>query len=226
MKSCPQCNHPVAPDDAFCDECGTKLNGSPAPSDEALENIEDISRDRLNGVSPALLLSRVQRFLSQQPGHVTGWVILGNFQRDLQHLEDAETAYVHALRLDPRSCPALQGLGSVHRRRKHYDRAMECYRQIVEIDPGFAQVYASMAIVELARYRDREALEFARRAYTLDNSDSVIVANLAAACHYNGAHVERDKLYLECQKLNYPNMEKLSGIISGELTVRDPSCAR
>lgn len=223
MNSCAQCSHPITPDDAFCDNCGANLR---AALIEPKEDIEAISRDRLNGVSPMVLLPRVQRFLSQQSGHTLGWVILGNFHRDLQQLEDAEVAYLHALSLDSRHCLALQGLGTVLRRRKLYDRAMDYYRQIVAIDPRFAQVYSSMATLELVRYRDQEALEFARMAYSLDNSDPVIVANLATACHYNSAHAERDKFYLECQRLNYPDLKTLNGIFLGELTVRDPEFAR
>ena len=218
MNTCPECSHPVTPDDAFCDNCGANLRASLT---EPQEDIEAVSRDRINGVSPAVLLPRVQRFLAQQPQHITAWVILGNFHRDSQDMDAAVAAYTHALSLDPRFIEALLGLGGIHRRRKDYDHAMDCYRQALQIDPSLARIYSSMVVVDLACYRDQEALSHARQAYSLDATDPNIVANYASACHYSGLHAERDALYLECQQLNYDSLAILKKIFEGKLTVRD-----
>lgn len=220
---CTNCGFKLGPNDQFCSECGHAVSGGVPSPDSAV-----VAPSNLNEIAGIYLGGDVQRgralltsYLEKNPKNALGWTILGNILFDQDEDAEAERAYRTAIEIDQQAHQSYSGLGKLYRKRREYDNAIEHYRRAVAIQPRNAQAYSGMAVVELSRSKDREALECAEAAYAFDKRDPVIAANLAAAYHYNNMTEERDRMYQECQKLGYRNLESLQRVFRGELSLRD-----
>jgi tetratricopeptide (TPR) repeat protein len=150
--------------------------------------------------------TRLLAYLEAHPSDAIAWTILGHVYQELSEDAEAERAYLKAIEHNAKSYEAYTGLGVLARKNQDYDRALDYYNQALAINPDYAQAYSSMAGIELKRYQDQRALELAEKAYSLDQEDPVIAANLAIAYHYNGRIADRDRMYEESRKLGYDKL--------------------
>jgi cytochrome c-type biogenesis protein CcmH len=72
---------------------------APAPSEAAA------------GPDVAAMVAKLEKRLQDQPGDLTGWLMLGRSYLTLNRLDDAVVAYDHAYRLDAKNVEAAMGLG-------------------------------------------------------------------------------------------------------------------
>ena len=72
---------------------------APAPSEAAA------------GPDVAAMVAKLEKRLQDQPGDLTGWLMLGRSYLTLNRLDDAVVAYDHAYRLDAKNAEAAMGLG-------------------------------------------------------------------------------------------------------------------
>ncbi len=191
-------------------------------------NSPTASRAELNSITqiylqgdPATAADKLEVYLKSHPREDLAWTLLGNAYEDLDRDEQAESAYSKALEINPKRFEAITGMGILCRKRREYDRAMSYYKQSLEIDPKYAQAYASMVVISIKQKKYKEALTFAETSYNLDKSDPGVVANFAAACHFNGLTEKRDQLTQEAERLGYKNGNNLRMIYSGELSMDD-----
>ena len=63
------------------------------------------------GPDVAVMVAKLERHLQDQPGDLTGWLMLGRSYLALNRLDDALVAYDHAHRLDGKNPDAAMGLG-------------------------------------------------------------------------------------------------------------------
>ena len=63
------------------------------------------------GPDVAAMVAKLQKHLSEQPGDIEGWLMLGRSYVALNRLDDAVVAYDHAHQLDGKSAEAAMGLG-------------------------------------------------------------------------------------------------------------------
>jgi Flp pilus assembly protein TadD len=166
-------------------------------------------------------VERLTRYVAKNAKDDLAWTILGNAYMDLDELDKAEDSYKQAIKVNPRRFNAITGLGILSRKNGKYDEAMRYYKKALEIDPKYAQAYTSMVVIALKQEKDKDALTYAEKAYALNDSDPVILANLAVAYHYNGMYKERDKMTKKAEKAGYKKMDALKEIYSGEMTLRD-----
>jgi tetratricopeptide (TPR) repeat protein len=186
----------------------------------AASQLDRIAQTYLDGDAEKAL-TQLEAYLKKRPADSLAWTIKGNILTDLDRDAAAEQAYHAALKANPKAYEALCSLGILRRRAGDYDGAIAFYKKALEINPDYAQAYSSMVTIELKRGNDAEALRVAQLAYTKDQEDATIAANLAIACHYNGKTEQRDKYTRIAKELGYKNIETLARIYSGELTIRD-----
>ena len=196
---CTHCQAAIAAADSFCGECGR-----PNPP----KTLEQISEVYLHG-DPVDARDLLVDYVQRAPKDAEGWLILGNAQRDLKEDDEAEKAYMLAIRLDPRCYKAHNGLGRLYDRKGFQNEAYQFYELATQVKPDWAPPYSSMSTIELQRGNLPQALALAQKAYQLDPQNATIVANLAIANHRNGRLKERDRLYQEAKRLGYARLETL-----------------
>lgn len=60
------------------------------------------------------------------------------------NLDEAMTAYEHALRANQRSIPAMNAISSILRTQEHFHKAVEFLQQILKLDGNNGDVWGSL----------------------------------------------------------------------------------
>src|SRR5690242_6715319 len=71
----------------------------------------------------------------QQPGYISGHIVLGQALFDTAQFDEARSAFETALGLDPENLIALRQLGDIARETGDREGARSWYRRLLEVDP-------------------------------------------------------------------------------------------
>ena len=112
-------------------------------------------------------LQRARALVEEYPDSSALWNIIGSAERSLTHLDAAEQAFRHAVKLDPKFALALFNLGLVLNDRGNQRGAVEAYRQALEVDRDFAQAHNNLGIALQRQGALQEAIACGERARTL-----------------------------------------------------------
>ena len=82
--------------------------------------------------------------IPQQPGYISGHIVLGQSLYDCGRLEEARQTFETALNLDPENLIALRHLGDIARQHGETDVAIGWYRRLLEVDPQNDEVVAQL----------------------------------------------------------------------------------
>src|SRR5688572_17456426 len=82
--------------------------------------------------------------IPQQPGYISGHIVLGQSLYDCGRLEEARQTFETALNLDPENLIALRHLGDIARQHGENDVARGWYRRLLEVDPQNDEVVAQL----------------------------------------------------------------------------------
>jgi tetratricopeptide (TPR) repeat protein len=82
--------------------------------------------------------------IPQQPGYISGHIVLGQSLYDCGRLEEARQTFETALNLDPENLIALRHLGDIARQHGANDVARGWYRRLLEVDPQNDEVAAQL----------------------------------------------------------------------------------
>lgn len=94
------------------------------------------------------------RMLEQEPGVISGRVILARSLFHAGQFERAREQFVEVLKRDSKNLIALKYLGDIHFREGEEAAAMACYRRIFEIDPCTRGVSSPMEKKETVQTRE------------------------------------------------------------------------
>lgn len=96
---------------------------------------------------------------SKEPQSSVACVGVGTCKLRTGDLDGAVAEYQRALELQPRSIPALLGMGNVNRKRIKYSKATEYFSEILNIDPKCPDGHRSLAESYSLQGRKAEARE-------------------------------------------------------------------
>ena len=82
--------------------------------------------------------------IPQQPGYISGHIVLGQSLYDCGRLEEARQTFETALNLDPENLIALRHLGDIARQHGENGVARGWYRRLLEVDPQNDEVVAQL----------------------------------------------------------------------------------
>ena len=82
--------------------------------------------------------------IPQQPGYISGHIVLGQSLYDCGRLEEARQTFETALNLDPENLIALRHLGDIARQHGENEVAKGWYRRLLEVDPQNDEVVAQL----------------------------------------------------------------------------------
>jgi tetratricopeptide (TPR) repeat protein len=82
--------------------------------------------------------------IPQQPGYISGHIVLGQSLYDCGRLEEARQTFETALNLDPENLIALRHLGDIARQHGETEVAIGWYRRLLEVDPQNDEVVAQL----------------------------------------------------------------------------------
>ncbi|MBL9136921.1 MAG: tetratricopeptide repeat protein [Verrucomicrobiales bacterium] len=120
---------------------------------------------RLETDDPGRASDALRTHVGLDPKSIDGWRKLGQAQLRLLQWDQAERAFLAALKLSPQDPEALNGLGVSYQQRRRARDAWQCFSQITTRHPDFAPAWynlgmvahqagaRSQAIAALTRYR-------------------------------------------------------------------------
>lgn len=108
-------------------------NSGSAKVGETLRAKGDAARDRYKW---AEAIELYRRHLENEPGDEAIWVQLGNCQKEVGNLGEAERSYLRALSLEPTNADTYVQLGHVEKLNGRPEQALAWYRKALAIDPA------------------------------------------------------------------------------------------
>jgi tetratricopeptide (TPR) repeat protein len=84
----------------------------------------------------------------QQPGYISGHIVLGQALFDTGRYDEAKSAFETALGLDPENLIALRQLGDIARETGSADDARAWYQRLLEVDPQNEEIAAQLQALD------------------------------------------------------------------------------
>ncbi|MCC6317773.1 MAG: hypothetical protein IT361_08790 [Gemmatimonadaceae bacterium] len=109
---------------------------------------------KLGDLVQAIALCRTH--LPNQPGHISGNIVLGQALFESRELIESRQAFEAALDLDPENLIALRYLGDIARHEGASDVAQSWYQRVLDADPRNDEIVQLMREVEAEQARHRE----------------------------------------------------------------------
>jgi tetratricopeptide (TPR) repeat protein len=94
----------------------------------------------------------------------------GDHLSEISHLDEAEHSYRQILELQPKSVPALLGVGRVLEAQGKPDPAIEYYQKAVDVEPNNEEALRDLGGVLYETERFQEAIKVLQKVTELDNS--------------------------------------------------------
>jgi tetratricopeptide (TPR) repeat protein len=123
-------------------------------------------------------LRSAKRATEIHPGESDAWLNLGIAHYRLQHMADAERAYLYAVQLNPNSARACHCLGVVRYATGNYADAVEAFAQATEIDPRMINAWFDLGSSLQMENRLEEAVRAYQKVVELDANNAQAWAGL------------------------------------------------
>src|SRR4051794_8496694 len=92
-----------------------------------------------------------QEYLPQQPGHMSGHIVLGQALFEAKRLPEARTVFETALTLDPENLIALRHLADISRELGDIPAAKGWYERVLQADPRNEEIAVIMSSMSAAK---------------------------------------------------------------------------
>ena len=102
-------------------------------------------------------ISLCREFVPQQPGHMSGHIVLGQALFEAGEYDEARAVFTTALELDPENLIALRHLGDIARVDADMPTARMWYQRVLEVDPRNDDTVALLATVNASVAASPEA---------------------------------------------------------------------
>jgi len=143
-------------------------------------------------------------------------VNLSNLHARQGRAKDAEDELRIALRLDPRSIPALVNLADLCRSTNREPEAVRLLEQAVGIEPNAAEVVHALGLAYIRNGRTADAMSRLQRAYTLRPADSRYGYAYAVGLDSQGKTTEAVEVLTAVHRLRPADREVLVALASYE----------
>lgn len=139
-----------------------------------------------------------------------GMEFLENYDSgDMSSLQRARINFEIALKINPKSRLANDGLACVLIREGRFDEASYILHQIIENEPDYSKAYANLAYIELRNGNEASAEALLRKSLDLNHLDPKTLNNLASLLYNkkDGTKIEK----IEAKGLFYKARELYRG---------------
>jgi len=157
-------------------EARTALNLLDEPPDRLISRFAHVGR-RLGQLQDAK--QYFARATQLRPGRAEPWVGLGIVQALSGDMKAAESSYLHALDLDPRSSAAVTGLYNVFDRGQRSREIFDSLQRAAEANPDSASHHTLLGMMQLKLGRPGPAEKQLKRALELDPESDLALAALS-----------------------------------------------
>src|ERR687886_2690473 len=89
-------------------------------------------------------------YVPQQPGYISGHIVLGQALYESGELDEAQRTFETALELDPENLIALRQLGDIAHARGDLAGAREWYTRLLDVDPQNDEALAQLSALSEA----------------------------------------------------------------------------
>lgn len=196
---------------------------SASPSQKDLKDFN--AADKLfNSGLYARALIRIEKFLKKYPNDTAGRMLKAWTLLKLDRMDEAKSIIDDVLAKNHEYSDALVALGVYYRKLGENDKALEFYEKALSIDPNDPYAQSSIVTIALLNCQVKKAVHYGELSLKNEANDAVMNANLAVAYHFDKQLEKRDEYTEKARELNYPSMDALIQIYSGELLILPDDC--
>lgn len=116
-----------------------------------------LANEYRKGGDPERAIEICRHHVPQQPGYISGHIVLGQALFDTGQFDEARSAFETALGLDPENLIALRQLGDIARETGDRDGAASWYRRLLEVDPQNEEVAEQLHALDAASDTEADA---------------------------------------------------------------------
>jgi len=116
----------------------------------------------------AKALDAQHKLTVEHPQDAGAWNDYGNLLLLAHKVDEAESAYRHAVEIDPQKTSALFNLGLLEQQKGHRKEALALYGQVTGIEPQHAWAHYQIGAIYEAEGKAEKAIDAYSRAFALD----------------------------------------------------------
>jgi len=150
----------------------TPINSTPALPPNGTVNIPEIYIQEAQKYYEQGLyeqaISQCQQAISIKIDAVPAYIILGNSQKKVGQIKEAERNYQTALEIEPNNASIHRVLGNLYTEYKSWKSAITCYQKAVAIQPNVADNYRKLAKIWSELGQAKAAIDCWYQAYSLE----------------------------------------------------------
>lgn len=170
---------------------------------------------------PDVMADKLSGYIAQNPAEHWAYFYYANFLFDLEKYDEAKTAYLKALNMQPDIYEFRLGAAAGYRQTGEFDKAIDECNAVLAENSEYVDANASLCKVQLKQHRYDEALQSATTAYSLDNNNDHAVYTLALAYHFNGMISDRDTSMTLLRETESQYYDSIKDIIDGKSRLYD-----
>ena len=170
---------------------------------------------------PDVMADKLSGYIAQNPAEHWAYFYYANFLFDLEKYDEAKTAYLKALSMQPDIYEFRLGAAAAYRQTGEYDKAIAECNAVLADNTEYVDAFAALCKVQLKQHRYDEALQSATTAYSLDNNNDHAVYTLALAYHFNGMISDRDTSVTLLKETGSQYYDSIKDIIDGKSRLYD-----
>jgi tetratricopeptide (TPR) repeat protein len=167
------------------------------------------------------LAEKLSEYIVQNPSEHWAYYYYASILFDLEKYDEAKTAYLKALNMQPDIYEFKLGAAAAYRQTGEFDKAISECNSVLAENAEYVDAYASLCKVHLKQHHYDEALQSATTAYSLDNNSDHAVYTLALAYHFNGMISERDTSMTLLKETVSEYYQAVKDIIDGKSRLYD-----
>jgi tetratricopeptide (TPR) repeat protein len=178
-------------------ETTSKLDTYYTPSKELYDKLKSQQNAKIEDI-----VNIVKPVVDKNPDEVYAAYYLADLYFDMKNYTGTSQVLSKVISHNPDFYAGYLLQAATYRELGKYDEAVEYANKALKHNVEDIGAYITLSKIELKRRNNAKGLEYAKTAFKLDNKDSIVIANLALAYHFNNLLSERDKYYKIYQDSN------------------------
>lgn len=168
-----------------------------------------------------VLADKLSGYIAQNPTEYWAYFYYANILFDLEKYDQAKTAYLKVLSMQPEIYEFRLGAAAGYRQTGEFDKAIAECNAVLSENTECVDAFASLCKIQIKQHQYEEALQSAMTAYSLDNNNDHAVYTLALSYHFNGMISDRDASMTLLKETGSDYYESIKDIIDGKSRLYD-----
>lgn len=141
------------------------------------------------------------------------------------NFELAEKKYIEAIKFNPHSIEAYEGLGKIYLQLKQHSQAEEIFKHIIKIDKNNSSAFFNLGMINFQENKLDSARENYLKAAKLERHNALILFNLSEVCRALDYNEEASSYLKEAINIEPNNPRYLDSLTEISIVLKDKNLA-